>query len=124
MQPGIASLCALLVSSPAFGATAKEVEEATATGVSYLKLQQLANGSFSSFGGEWALSSFAAAGVADANVKLGKSSSDARSYYRSLIGDTATWPGTSEAPVTDFETATLAAYAAGSTPPAYRQART
>jgi len=116
LAAGIVSVCALLVSSPALGATAKEVREASASGVSYLRSQQLANGSFSSFGGEWALSSFAAAGIADANVELGKGSTDARSYYRSLVGDTATWPGTSEAPVTDFETAALAAYGAGIDP--------
>jgi hypothetical protein len=93
-------------------------------GVAYLKAQQQTNGSFpgdpgytgEGFGGEWALTSLAAARVAAANVKASESATDARTYYRGLVGDTATWPTTSEPPVADFETAALAAYAAGIDP--------
>jgi len=100
---------ALASSSPA------EVTHAIDGGVAYLKAQQAANGSFEGFGGEWALSSLAAAGAPPAGVKRTADATNARSYYRELIGDSASWPG-AEAPVTDFEVASLAAYAAGIDP--------
>jgi hypothetical protein len=112
-----AALLLLAAPSSALASGSAEVKEALGAGVAYLKAQQLKNGSFSGFGGEWTLSALAAAGVAAANVERGEAgASDARSYYRALVGDPATWPGSSEAPVTDYETAALAAYAAGLDP--------
>ncbi len=106
---------ALANSSPA------EITKAVDGGVGYLKARQQANGSFEvegfeAFGAEWALSSLAAAGVGPAGVKREPAATDARAYYRQLIGDAATWPGGSKPPVQDYENATLAAYAAGIDP--------
>jgi hypothetical protein len=125
----IAGVCALIVcasallTASAFGASAKEVKQAESAGLAYMKTQQQSNGSLPGdpgntnpgFGGEWALTSLAAAHVAAANFEISESATDARTYYRGLIGDTATWPG-SEPLVEDFETAALAAYAAGIDP--------
>ncbi len=120
----IAGLCALMLPASASAASAKEIKQAKAAGVSYLESQEQTDGSLPGdpgnsnpgFGGEWALTSLAAAHVAPASVKVSGSATDARTYYRGLIGDTASWPGTSEPLVEDFETATLAAYAAGIDP--------
>jgi hypothetical protein len=109
--------CALLCAAPALATSSPaEIAKAVGGGLGYLRSQQASNGSFEGFGGEWTLTSFAAAGVGDAGVKQGSGATDARTYYRGLIGDPATWPGGSEPAVTDFETAALAAYAAGIDP--------
>ncbi len=97
-------------------ASSSEIEAAKQAGIAYLKGLEQPNGSFSGFGGEWTLTALASAGVAGADVQASKGATDARSYYRELIGNIATWPGSGEAPVTDFETASLAAYAAGIDP--------
>ncbi len=115
LAPTAASLCALAAASAAHAASTKEIKEARAAGASYLRSQQLASGGFPEFGREWVLSAFAADGTADANVRLNSGSTDARTYYRELVGDAATWPG-SEPSVGDFESAALAAYAAGIDP--------
>jgi hypothetical protein len=113
----LAAACSLLGSAPALAnSSPTEIKNAITGGVGYLKSQQKADGSFEGFGGEWTLTSLAAAGVAPAGVKRGEGATDARTFYRNLIGDTATWPGGSEPPVADYETATLAAYAAGIDP--------
>jgi hypothetical protein len=91
------------------------VKTATTGGVTYLKTQQLSSGEFPGFGGEWVPTALAAAKVASANVKQGASGTDARTFYRSLFGDTASWPG-ERASVSTFEVAALSAYAAGIDP--------
>jgi hypothetical protein len=112
----LAVLCTLALAPPALASSSPtEIAHAVDGGVGYLKSQQATNGSFEGFGGEWALTSLAAAGVAPAGVRREAGSTDARTYYRELVGDSATWPG-SEAPVTEFEKATLVAYAAGIDP--------
>jgi hypothetical protein len=110
-----ASLCAALLLPAGASATISPTEQhqATERAVGYLRSVQQSDGSFPGFGGEWALSALSAAGVAPAGVKSG--TTDARSAYRSLIGESATWPG-SEPHVTDYEDAALAAYAAGIDP--------
>ncbi len=116
------AVCLLVLPASALGASAKEIKQTTSAGLSYVKAQQQSNGSLPGdpgnpgLGGEWALSSFAAARVAAANVRTSESGTDARTYYRNLIGDTATWPGSAEPPVADFEAGALAAYAAGIDP--------
>ncbi|HTA12265.1 MAG TPA: prenyltransferase/squalene oxidase repeat-containing protein [Solirubrobacteraceae bacterium] len=116
----LAAASTLLCAAPALAnSSPTEINSAINGGVEYLKSQQNADGSFGgvdAFGGEWVLTSLAAAGVAPAGVKHSAGATDARTYYRNLIGDTATWPGGSEPPVSDYETATLAAYAAGIDP--------
>jgi hypothetical protein len=117
LTPALMATGALILPASASAtASAKEIRTATTAGVSYLRSQQQPNGSFAGFGGEWTLSALAAAKVAAANVKASETSTDARTFYRQLIGNTATWPGGTEPPVTDFENATLAAYAAGIDP--------
>ena len=113
----LAAACTLLYCAPASASSSPgEIKGAISGGVEYLKSQQKTDGSFEGFGGEWALTSLAAAHVAPANVKTGAGATDARTFYRDLIGDTATWPGGSEPPVADYEAAALAAYAAGIDP--------
>ena len=114
--------CALALAPAALAdSTPAEITKAVEGGVGYLKAQQQVNGSFEvegfeAFGAEWALTSLAAAGVGPAGVEREAGATDARSYYRQLIGDAATWPGGSKPPAQDFEDATLAAYAAGIDP--------
>lgn len=114
-------LCSLALAPPALAnSSPAEITHAVNGGVAYLKSQQATNGSFECFeepcfGGEWALTSLAAAGVPPAGVKRDAGATNARTYYRKLVGDSATWPG-GGAPVTDFEAATLASYAAGIDP--------
>src|ERR1700750_1617368 len=96
-------------------ATAKQIEEATSKGITHLKEQQKEGGEMPSFGGDWALASLAAAGVASADVnKAGKEGKDARSWYEGVVG-VSTWPGEG-AVATDFERAALASYGAGIDP--------
>jgi hypothetical protein len=117
LAPLALACCALLAPAGASAAsTPKQIKTAVTRGVTYLRTQQQADGSFSGFGAEWALSAFAAARVAPADVKETPTSTDARTAYENLIGDPATWPGGSEPPVTTYEDAALAAYAAGIDP--------
>ncbi len=85
-------------------------------GVTYLKgLQNSETGAISGFGGDWALTAFAAAKVAAADVnKGGKETTDARSWYEKEVGAVG-WPGEGAA-ATDFERAALISYAAGIDP--------
>jgi hypothetical protein len=109
-----ASACALLVPATAQATSTKaEVEASVAKGVTYLKSTQLTSGGFES---DWDLSALAASGVAAANVKKTGAETDARTWYRKLVGnETATkWPA--EAKVTEYERAALNAYAAGIDP--------
>ncbi|MEU3063985.1 hypothetical protein AB0P12_28895 [Streptomyces subrutilus] len=104
-------LPAAATSSPAQIATSKT------NGVAYLKSLQAADGSYAGSGlsGEWAFSTFAAAGTAVVDVYPGgDTTKNARTVYRNLLS-TAGWP--SGAPVvTDYERGTLNAYAAGIDP--------
>ena len=116
----LALLAAILVSLalPAFAAaTASPTEISTALGkgVTYLKGLQAESGEIPGFGGDWSLTSLAAAGTAPAEVnKAGKSGKDARSWYEGLTG-AATWPGEGSS-ATDYERGALIAYAAGIDP--------
>jgi len=109
--------CALLAPATASATSSTaEIEASTKAGVTYLKTLQETNGSIPGFGGDWSLTSFAAAGTAAANVKKTESSASARTWYRELVGNTTTWPESSKAPATEFEKAVLVAYAAGIDP--------
>jgi hypothetical protein len=109
-----ASACALLVPSVAQATSTKaEIEASVSSGTGYLKTLQLTSGGF---GSDWDLSALAAGGVAAANVKKTGAETDARTWYRKLVGnETATkWPA--EAKATEYERAALNAYAAGIEP--------
>jgi hypothetical protein len=111
------SACALLVPASASAtATPEQITTALNNGVTYLKgLQNSETGALSGFGGDWALTAFAAAKVAPADVnKGGKENTDARSWYEKEVGAVG-WPGEG-ATATDFERATLLSYAAGIDP--------
>ncbi len=114
----LAALAAVLVSLavPAMAsatATPTEISTALNKGVEYVKGLQKESGEIPGFGGDWALTSLAAAKVAPADVnKTGKEGKDARSWYEGLVGS-PTWPGEN---ATDFERAALLAYAAGIDP--------
>ncbi|HEY2217309.1 MAG TPA: hypothetical protein VGH21_07420 [Solirubrobacteraceae bacterium] len=116
LAPLALAACSLLAPASASAtSTAKQIKTAKSQGVAYLQSQQQADGSFPGFGGEWTLSALAAAKLAPADVERGPAATDARTYYRTLFGDTTTWPG-EEATATDFENAALGAYAAGLDP--------
>ena len=85
-------------------------------GVTYLKGLQKESGEIAGFGGDWALTSFAAANVASADVnKGGKESTDARSWYEGRGRRRRPGPGKARS-ATDFERAALISYAAGIDP--------
>jgi hypothetical protein len=112
-----AALVALLLPATALAtATAEEVASAASKGMTYVKgLQNTTTGAISGFGGDWALTGFAANKVAPADVnKGGKANTDARSWYEGEVGALG-WGG-AEPPATDLERATLLAYAAGIDP--------
>jgi hypothetical protein len=97
-------------------ATPGEITTSLNNGVTYLKgLQNKETGALTGFGGDWALTSLAAAKVAAADVNKGeKEGTDARSWYEKEVGAVG-WPG-GEAKSTDFERAALLSYAAGIDP--------
>ncbi|HZO05231.1 MAG TPA: hypothetical protein VFB52_02515 [Solirubrobacterales bacterium] len=112
-----AALVALLVPSSALAtATAEEITGSIGKGLTYVKgLQNKETGAIPGFGGDWALTAFAATKVAAADVnKGGKATTDARSWYEAEVGP-AGWPGEG-ATATDYERAALLAYAAGIDP--------
>jgi hypothetical protein len=110
LAAGAVAVCALLAPATASAtSTAEQIANAKTKAITYVKSIQQTNGTFVS---DWNLSALAAAGVAAANVK--KVAIDARTGYREQIGNTATWP--TEATVTEYERATLNAYAAGIDP--------
>jgi hypothetical protein len=101
--------------------TPEEIANAINGGVTYVKSFQEASGSIPGFGGDWSLTSLAAAGNAAANVKKTAESTDARTWYQSVVG-AATFGG-EKPPATEFERGALLAYAAGIDParPSKRQ---
>jgi hypothetical protein len=107
----VAVIALLTPANAAAKATPTEITTARTKGVEYLKGLQKTNGEISGFGGDWALTAFAAAGVAPADVKK---TGDARGWYEGLVGS-PTWPG-AEPLATDFERGALLAYAAGIDP--------
>jgi hypothetical protein len=119
MTARLALLAALLVSLavPALAsatATPAQIESSLSKGVTYLGGLQLSSGEIPGFGGDWALTSLAAAGTAPANVnKSGLEGHDARSWYEGVVG-AASWPEGGVA--TDVERGALLAYAAGIDP--------
>jgi hypothetical protein len=112
----VAAMGVLLLAPAAASATSTEeqIKTARSNGVTYLKGLQKESGEIAGFGGDWSLTSFAAAGVAAADVHKTEKSTDARTWYKNLVGE-ASWPGGSPV-VTDFERAALIAYAAGIDP--------
>jgi len=115
--------CALLAPSSALAtSSATEIEASVKKGVTYLRSLQESNGSIPGFGGDWSLTSLAAAGVAAANVKKSETSTSARTWYRELVGNTKTWPEKTNPPATEFEKAALVAQG-GLTDTAFRSDR-
>lgn len=119
MTARLALLAATLVSlaAPALAsatATPAQIESSLSKGVTYLEGLQESSGEIPGFGGDWSLTSLAAAGKAAADVnKSGLEGHDARSWYAGVVG-AATWPEGGVA--TDFERGALLAYAAGIDP--------
>ncbi len=114
----LAAAIASLPAPAAASATAspEEITSSVNKGLTYLKgLQNAETGAIAGFGGDWALTAFAAAKVAAADVnKGGKATTDARSWYEGEVGAVG-WPG-GGAVATDFERAALISYAAGIDP--------
>ncbi len=112
-----AGICTLLAPTAASAtSTTAEIEASVSSGVTYLKSLQETSGAMSGFGGDWSLTSLAAAKVAAANVKKTEASASARTWYRELVGNTKTWPEESKPPATEYEKAALITYAAGIDP--------
>ncbi|MEV7438985.1 hypothetical protein ACIQJX_28835 [Streptomyces griseoviridis] len=98
-------------------ATPAQLATSKTNGVAYLKSLQAADGSYAGSGlsNEWAFSALASAGTAAVDVTPGgDTTKNARTVYRNLLS-TSAWPSTSPV-VTDYERATLNAYAAGIDP--------
>lgn len=117
LAPVLVAAASLLVPAAASAtASPEEITSSTNKGLTYLKgLQNSETGAIAGFGGDWALTAFAATKVAAADVnKGGKATTDARSWYEGEAGAVG-WPGEGAA-ATDFERATLIAYAAGIDP--------
>src|ERR1700759_3132412 len=113
LAPILASLA--LPAFAAATASPTEISTALGKGVTYLKGLQAESGEIPGFGGDWSLTSLAAAGTAPADVnKAGKTGKDARSWYGGGTG-AAPWPGEA-AVATDFERGALLDYAAGVDP--------
>jgi|HubBroStandDraft_2_1064218.scaffolds.fasta_scaffold70001_2 hypothetical protein len=116
LAPIAAGICVLLTplltpAAAAASSTPAEIEASVNKGVAYLESVQQTDGGFE----DWDLSALAAAHVAAANVKKTGAETDARTWYRKLVGNTETWPG-KEPVVTDYERGALNAYAAGIDP--------
>jgi hypothetical protein len=113
---GLLALLALPASALATS-TPEQIATATKEGVKYLKTLQAENGSIPGFGGDWSLTSFAAAGTAAADLHYKNESkyTDARTFYKNEYG-LSTWPGGASPAVTEFERAALVSYAAGIDP--------
>jgi hypothetical protein len=112
-----AAIAALLLPAAASAtATPEQITSSVNKGLTYVKgLQNSETGAIPGFGGDWALTAFAASKVAAADVnKGGKATTDARSWYEGEVGAVG-WPG-AEPSATDLERATLLAYAAGIDP--------
>jgi hypothetical protein len=109
----LAASALLLPASASATSTPTQVNASVGKGVTYLKSLQEADGAFAT---SWALGALAAAGTPAVSVVPSGGATNARAYERELLGDTATWPGESEPPVTEFEQAALNAYAAGIDP--------
>ncbi|MEU1292846.1 hypothetical protein ABZ439_10485 [Streptomyces sp. NPDC005840] len=108
---------ALTVLPAAATATPAQIATSKTNGVTYLKSLQAADGSYAGSGlsNEWAFSALAAAGTAAVDITPGgDASKNARTVYRALLS-TSGWPSASPV-VTDYERATLNAYAAGIDP--------
>jgi hypothetical protein len=114
------ALAALAVpASAAATSTPEQISASIVKGLPYMEGTQAENGSFPGFGGDWSLTSFAAAGkaAADLHYKGESKRPDARSFYAgSTEYGSPTWPGVAGAAVTEFERAALVSYAAGIDP--------
>lgn len=104
----------------AAAATPSEVEAAKADAVQWIEKKQESTGQIPDFGGDWAATALAAAGVDVASVRVSPGDPSLQDY---LLGEytSGEWiepPGTGPFPmsVTDYERATLASYAAGLDP--------
>ena len=122
----VVALAALAAPASALAtSTPEQISTAIAKGLPYMEGTQAESGSFPGFGGDWSLTSFAAAGkaAADLHYKGESKKPDARGFYGSSTEyGSPTWPGAG-AVVTDYERAALVAYAAGIDParPSNRQ---
>ena len=90
-------LAALAVPASALAtSTPEQISAAITKGLPYMEGTQAENGSFSGFGGDWSLTSFAAAGkaAADLHYKGEAEKPNARSFYGSSAEyGNPTWPG-------------------------------
>ncbi len=111
-----AAIALLAPAAASATATPEQITGAANKGMTYVKgLQSSETGAIPGFGGDWALTAFAANKVAPADVnKGGKAATDARSWYEGEVGAFG-WPG-AEPLATDFERGALLAYAAGIDP--------
>jgi hypothetical protein len=112
-------LLAALPSSAA-AATPSEVEAAKASAVQWIKKQQEPTGQIPGFGGDWAATALAAAGVDVASVRVSPGDPSLQDHLLDeyTSGEWIEPPGTGPfpMPVTEYERATLASYAAGLDP--------
>ena len=104
----------------AAAATPSEVEAAKASAVQWIEKQQEPSGQIPGFGGDWAATALAAAGVDVASVRVAPGDPSLQDYLLDeyTSGEWIEPPGTGPfpMPVTEYERAALASYAAGLDP--------
>lgn len=127
----VAAVGGASLAATATAATSQEMQAAVALGAAYLPTVQKDDGNLPGFGGDWALTSLAAAGVDAGTVRLTPVAPSAQDYFLGVwTGGPSSnddWtspsgqkpgasPGTLRRPATDYERALLLAHAAGLPP--------
>jgi hypothetical protein len=107
------AIASAIAAGSAQAATATDSDNAAARGADWIRGQQLDNGSLGDFGGDWAMSALAAAGVSAADVRTSATNPTAQDYYQGVWADPSAGPGGS---ANDAARATLAAWAGGIQP--------
>lgn len=95
--------------------TQTEIDASIAKATAWIRAQQAPNGAIGGFGGDWAATALAAAGVNAAEVRTAPEAPSLQDY---LLGEytESSWTGPPAGSVTEYERATLVAYAAGLDP--------
>ncbi len=117
----LCAICAAALAIAAVPAVAtatssqSEIDAAVAEATQWLRDQQAPSGAIGGFGGDWAATAFAAAGVDAAQVRTAPG---APSLQDHLLGEYTepVWAGPPTSTVTEYERATLVAHAAGLDP--------
>lgn len=112
---GVGLLTVAALPAPAGAATPEQVTTAIDSATQWLRAQQKPSGQFEDFGGDMTATAFAAAGISAADVRATSGDPSLQDYLLGEYSDEE-WTGPVTKPVTDYEQAILATYAAGLDP--------